>query len=341
MKIKKRYVWLGILMTLILTFALGPRPSYPPIDPDLKPLDLELASLDNHVNSLNSSVEKLKEDNEGRIIWANDTLKEQTEYSVLFLHGFSASPREGYPMVPDFAKRYGFNSYLPLLSGHGVDSDDSFIDISPADLIHSAKDALALNQVLGKKTIIIGSSTGCTLAIYLAAKNPEAIEGMYLFSPNIDLADKTSRFLLYPWGLQFGRWVIGKRRTIEEWANSPSAKFWTTTYRTEGVVALKYLLSQTMTEDVFAGVKQPFYASYYYKNEEECDHVISIPAVKNFFEKTATPPEQKKLVANPDANAHVMTCDLRVSPEVLENTMNEMYQFGEQVIGIRPYAQPH
>lgn len=323
-------------MALVLTFILGPKPSYPSIDPEMKPLDLGLESLEEHVSSLNNSVEKLKPGNGGRIIWANDSAKTQTEYSVLFLHGFSASPREGYPMVPEFAQKYSFNAYLPLLSGHGIDSEDSFVKLSPADLVHSAKDALALNQVLGKKTIVIGSSTGCTLAIYLAAKNPNAIHGMYLFSPNIDLADRTSNFLLYPWGLQMGRWVIGKRRTIEEWANSEHADYWTTTYRTEGVVALKYLLNRTMTDEVFAEVKQPFYASYFYKNDEEKDDVISIPDVERFYEGSGTPSDQKKLVPNAEANAHVMTCDMRVTSEVMNALLEEMHEFGEQVIGLRP-----
>ncbi len=333
---KKKYVWLGIIMAIVLTFILGPKPSYPAMDPELKPLDLKTADLEAHITELNNAVEKLKPDNGGRIIWANDSVPEQTEYSVLFLHGFSASPREGYPMVPEFASRYGFNAYMPLLAGHGIDSEDSFLKITPADLVSSARDALALNQVLGKKTIVIGSSTGCTLAIYLAAKNPESIHGMYLFAPNIDLADKTSNFLLYPWGLQMGRWVIGKRRTIAEWVDTESADFWTTTYRTEGVVALKYLLNQTMTDDVFALVKQPFYASYFYKNEEEKDGVISIPDVQRFFDNTGTPAEKKKLVPNAEANAHVMTCDLRVTPEVMNSVLGEMYEFGEQVIGLKP-----
>ena len=322
------------MAALVLTILLGPRPSYPDADPVMKPLKASLTDLDAHVADLNSKVPKLKPNNEGRILWANDTNKTQTDVSILFLHGFSASPREAYPMVPDFAGKYGCNAYLPLLEGHGIDSEDSFQELTPADLIHSARDALAVSQVLGKRTIVVGSSTGCTLAIYLAAMNPEAIDGMYLFSPNIDLADPTSRFLLWPWGLQMGRMVVGKRRTIEEWIGTESEQYWTMTYRTEGIVALKYLLKNTMTDEVFAKVKQPVYASYYYKDDSLCDHTISIPEIKRFYENLGTPAEQKKLVASPDAGGHVMTCDLRVKPEVMEGMLKDMSDFGEKVLGM-------
>ncbi len=323
-------------MAILSISVWGPKPTYPPVDPIIRPLDMELGELEAHVVSLNESIEHLKPGNEGRIIWANDNFRQRTKYSILFLHGFSASPREGYPLVPLFSKRYGFNAYLPLLAGHGIDSEDSFLELSPADLIHSARDALALSKILGEKTIVIGSSTGCTLAIYLAAMNSEAIDAMYLFSPNIDLADKTSNFLLFPWGMHLGRWVIGKRRTVEEWVNTEAEEYWTTTYRTEGIVALKYLLKKTMTQEVFAKVEQPFYASYYYKSEEEKDGVISIPALRRFFKNTGTAADQKKLIPNADADAHVMTCDLRVTPTVMNSILKEVYDFGEKVIGILP-----
>ncbi len=333
-KRRRRFIWLGILAALVTTFFLGPKPSYPEIQPVVTPSKLSLAELDAHVASLNASVEKLKPDNGSRIIWANDTAKSQTDLSVLFLHGFSASPREGYPVAPEFAKRYGANTYMPRLAGHGIDSDDSFLNTTPADLVHSARDALAIAKVLGKKTVVIGSSTGSTLAIYLAAHNPELIDGMYLFAPNVDLADGSSDMLLWPWGIQIGYAVIGSHFHIRESENPDNFKYWTGTYRTEGLLMLKYLLNETMTDENFEKVKAPVYASYYYQSEDSCDDVISIPDVKHFFETVSTPAEQKRLVPNPDAGEHVMTCDLRIPKPIMDRQLNDMYDFAEKVLGL-------
>ena len=64
---------------------------------------------------------KLKPDNEARILWANDSLKNKTEYSLVYLHGFTASQGEGDPVHRDMAKKFGCNLYLSRLAEHGVD----------------------------------------------------------------------------------------------------------------------------------------------------------------------------------------------------------------------------
>ena len=43
---------------------------------------------------------------------SNDSLKEKTEYAVVYLHGFSASQEEGDPVHYDFAKKFGCNLFL-------------------------------------------------------------------------------------------------------------------------------------------------------------------------------------------------------------------------------------
>jgi len=338
MKIKKRYIALGLLVTLALVFFLGPKPDYPDIDPVIKPMEISLNQVESHIAALNQAVPNLKPDNGSKIFWANDSVPTQTEYVVVFLHGFSASPREGISLATDFAERYRANLYMPLIEGHGIDSPNSFADLTPADMIHSSRDAIAFAQNLGKKVIVVGSSTGCTLGIYLAAKNPGAIAGLYLFSPNIDLADGTSEILLYPWGESMAEMILGETRTIDEWIGTDSEQYWTCAYSTKGLVALKYMLHETMTDEVFAAIDIPVYLSYYYQDEEKSDHVISIDEAKRFFNAISTPDNKKKITPNGPVGEHVMTCNLRTPQPVLQAIIDDMGAFAEANLGMKKPA---
>lgn len=335
MKLKRRHYVLIVLIGLTMTFILGPKPKYPAYDGKISPIDIPIEQLESFVAEREKKESLLKPGNEAFFQWADGTPR-QTEYAVVFLHGWSASPAAGTPVVTDFAKKYGCNLYTPRISGHGLNTIESFVDTSPADMINSAKEALAIGKVIGKKTILIGSSTGCTLGAYLAAESPEYVHSLLFFSPNIELADNTSNMLLWPWGTVLVRLVIGKYRTIESLAQTPAADFWTTKYRTEGLVSLKYMVRETMKEEIFNKIRQPLYVGYYYKDEENKDATVSIPAMKEFFAQVATPNDQKRMEAIPEAGAHVMLSDIQCLDvkKVTEHTN----AFAEEVLGLKPAA---
>src|SRR5262245_30296332 len=104
--------WFGILMLiLIVVYFLGPKPSAPEYKTDLPVVPTEPALLEKYIRDQEAR-HKLKPDNEARILWLNDSAKKRTEYSVVYLHGFSASQEEGDPVHFDFAQKFGCNLYL-------------------------------------------------------------------------------------------------------------------------------------------------------------------------------------------------------------------------------------
>ncbi|MFR6382415.1 MAG: alpha/beta hydrolase [Odoribacter splanchnicus] len=62
---------------------------------------------------------------------------------------------------------------------------------------------------LGKKVIIMGTSTGCTLALMLAADFPVLVDALILYSPNIKIKNPMAPLLSGPWGLQISGAVHG------------------------------------------------------------------------------------------------------------------------------------
>ncbi len=87
---------------------------------------------------------------------------------------FSASQAEGDPVHRDLAKKYNANLYLSRLAEHGIDrGDSSMINLTAEEYEASAEKALAIAEKLGDEVVVMGTSAGGTLAIYLASRHPE------------------------------------------------------------------------------------------------------------------------------------------------------------------------
>ncbi|MEM9917999.1 MAG: alpha/beta hydrolase [Bacteroidota bacterium] len=330
MKLKKRYL---IPLVLIGGIALGPRPDFPAFDGQVQALSMSLGQLDAFIAEKEAAFD-LKDDNHARIIWA-DSIR-RTEYSVVYLHGFSASPMEGDPIHREFAARYGCNLYLARLTGHGIKGTESFMGLTPAALMESAKEALAIGNLLGEKVILMSCSTGSTLGNFLAAESPDKIYAQMLYSPNIDIADKASNLLTMPWGKQLAKTIIGD---YNQFTVPPGAEqYWTTKYRVEGLLCLKNLLEETMTAETFKKIEQPLYVGYYYKDEEHHDDVVSVEAIKEFFEKVSTPADLKKIDTYPNVDSHVGIN--RFQSKDLDDVRQKTFRFAEEVLKLQPVLPP-
>src|SRR4051794_20092870 len=158
-----------IFLVLILIYWMGPKPSHPQYSKDLALIPDSPAKLEEYVRA-NESQHKLKPDNEARIIWMNDSLKQKTEYAVVYLHGFSSCSKEGDPVHIDFAKKFGCNLYLSRLAEHGIDTTEPLAAYTADKVWNSAKEAYEIGTKIGKKVILMTTSTGGTLALKLAGE---------------------------------------------------------------------------------------------------------------------------------------------------------------------------
>jgi pimeloyl-ACP methyl ester carboxylesterase len=201
-------VFLGLIALVVVIYFSGPKAPIPQVDTMAAAANPNLIALEKEINNTEKSYLNLRENNEARIIWADTSQKKKTPYSVVYLHGFSASQGEGAPMHEDFAKRYGSNLYLARLYGHGLKEEEALLDWTPEKFIESAKRAIAIGEQLGEKVIVMGTSTGCTAALYLASGNPN-IHALINYSPNIDVANQDAWLLTQQWGLQMGRYTNG------------------------------------------------------------------------------------------------------------------------------------
>ncbi len=317
-------------MTIIGIYFLGPRTKFESpklLDTDIK---TSIDQLENQIAAAESAIKDIKPNNHSQIIWA-DSLKQQTEYCLVYLHGFSASQMEGHPIHRDFAKRYGMNLYLPRLEDHGRRDTNSFLTLTPESYLQSAEDALDIAKILGKKVIVMSCSSGGTLAISLAAAG-ENIHSMILYSPNIDIADPMSAALLYPWGKQISNIVMnGDYNRINY--DSSGRKYWNPVYHMNGIFALKSVINDYMTPETFSKIKIPIFMGYYYKDDEHQDKVVSVPRMLEFYDQVSTPADQKKKVSFPASGHHVISSEL-VSKDI-DGLKRETFAWAEKTLGLK------
>ncbi len=322
------------LFALAIAYFVGPRVTYEPITSARieLPAGVNLEGLDNYVAEKESVFPNIRPGNEAKIIWA-DSLKSKTPYSVVYLHGFSASHEEGSPIHLEFARQYGFNLYLSRLANHGLAGEESMTELTPNGLIESAKEAIAIGQLIGDDVIVMSTSTGGTLSIYLAGANPEMIDALILFSPNIEIADQSTKILTKPWGLQLGKMIAGEFRSSQD-SDPLEDQFWTSKYRIEAIAALQKLLEETMTNEVFKAVTQPYFLGYYYKNEQAKDNVVSIETIKKFARSTSTSDEAVRVVEFPNVGEHVVASYIKSKD--LGSVRKSVFEFAEEVLKVEP-----
>lgn len=289
-------------------------------------------NVEKQVEALNKATKNLKPDNEARIIWANPESPAKTKYAVIYLHGFSASCKEGYPTNYDFAKRYGVNMYCPLLAGHGVSDEKPMINLTAEELLESAKQALKIGSQLGDKIILMSTSTGGTLSLKLAADNPW-IYALIMYSPNIDVVDSKAHWLTNKFGYGVAKMVKGEMITYDD-DPLEVQKYWQSKYHINGVRAMTQLLEKTMTPVTFNKVKQPVFVGYYYKNEKEKDPTIRIDAMMEMFDELGTPDNLKQKVAFPNAGCHPIPSG--IYNKHYKDVELKTYEFAEKVLGMKP-----
>lgn len=291
------------LLVLIIVYMLGPKPAAPELSATLPTVPADPLQLEKYI-AANEEAHKLRPNNEARIVWFNDSAKEKTEYAVVYLHGFSASQEEGNPVHLDFAKKFGCNLYLSRLAEHGIDTTEQLVNMTADNLWNSAKEAYAIGKQLGRKVILMTTSTGGTLALQLAADYPE-INSLILMSPNIAINDPNAWLLNNHWGLQIAHLVKGAYNKADD-TTAIYRQYWNTPYRMEAAVQLEELLETTMKASVFEKVKQPVLLLYYYKDEEHQDPVVKVSAMKRMFNQLGTPDSLKREIPVPEAGNHVI-----------------------------------
>ena len=303
------------LALIAIVGLLGPQ-----VDTNISLDDLTLPdNLDLYLSESESRFDDITEGTEKKIIWAGSP-GERSALSIVSFHGFSATRQELSPLADTVAKSLNANLFYTRLAGHGR-GGPGMVDGSVNRWANDANEALQIGHRLGDKVILIGTSTGSTLATWLALQPTNSELGaMILLSPNFYNADSDMRMLLWPWGKQIADTLIGKVRHWES-KNPLHEKYWANDYATSSLLPMMGLV-KTVNDSDIEKINIPTLMIYSSK-----DKTISVPPIRETFARLGS--EEKELFEfndTEDPDYHALAGDL-MSPSSTAVLAEKMSRF--------------
>lgn len=244
---------------------------------------------------------------EKTIIWANPAAKLKTELSVVFIHGFAASRRELSPLIENLAEALNANLFLTRLRGHGRDGN-AMLEGTVNHYLNDAVEALHIGKQLGTKTLVIGNSTGATLATWLAYNYPQDVAQLVLVSPNYGPRRHEANLMLLPWG----KWILyaveGRQYSFDT-QNEFHAKFWTSSFPSEALLPMMGLV-KLVTNGPLHRINMPVLVLY-----DPHDTIVSPALILETYQRFGN--QRKHIIAfehSQDPQHHILAGDI-LSPD--------------------------
>ncbi len=301
----------GIVALLALLIAVLPREavvSPPPFDASGlgEDLDAWLAGGEAAFEDITPGTEK-------RILWAG-ARGAQTPLSVLYLHGFSATSEEVRPVPDRVAEGLGANLVFWRLTGHAR-GGAALAEATAGDWLGDLDQALAVARRAGERVLVIGTSTGGTLAA-LAAADPrlrDGLAGVVFLSPNFGLRASAGRILTWPGVRRWGPWIAGPTRGFQP-MNAGHREFWTIEYPTVALIPMAQTVEAARRADL-EGITTP--ALFLFSDQ---DLVVSPRATRVVAERWGGPAAVEPVTPVPgsDPYFHVIAGDI-LSPAMTED----------------------
>lgn len=203
--------------------------------------ELTLDNLETYLSESENKYPDVIQGTEKKVVWHKPN--EQTDIAVIYLHGFSASRQEITPIPEKLADSLSANLFMTRLRGHGR-SMGTLSSIPYQDWQHDALEAYKIAKLIGKRVIIISTSTGGTLSTWLLNEidNDDVIANVML-SPNFKLKRKSAGIIRYPFGLTIAKLINGPYHSFPV-KNEFAAKYWTEKYKLEAVIPLLALMDE-------------------------------------------------------------------------------------------------
>lgn len=253
-------------------------------------------------------------DTEKQIVWAREA-GSRTDLALVYLHGYSATRQEISPVAETLAQRLGANLFATRLAGHGR-SGAALAAAGLTDWATDIAEAMAIARRLGERIILIGTSTGGSLAV-LAAADPayaEDIDALVMLSPNFEINNPQAWLLDLPYARHYLPAIMGDTR---EWEphNAAHGRFWTTRYPTEALFAMRAV--QTAARDAdHSGIMIP--ALIFYAAD---DQVVEAAATARVIQNWGGRIDSHLIEGADDPSQHVIAGDI-LSPSMTGFTVD-------------------
>lgn len=295
----------ALTLLLVSVFLLGPVNDFGADTPTQRaPAPTALNELDGWLANSEASMQDLRPGTGKGIVWANDE-KKRTPWSVVYIHGFSASRMETAPLADEIAKALGANVFYTRLSGHGLPGE-ALGRATAQDWLADTLEAVRIGEALGEKVLVISCSTGATLATWLGT-GPDAskVSAHVFISPNFGLKNKLSELVNGHWGQQIALAVTGD--SISYTPTDPrESQAWTTVYPTQAIFPMLALVKKVRDSDLSA-FKTPVLVLF-----SAADQTVDPEQIKQAFARLgSTDKTLEAVIYSQSKGQHVLAGEIR------------------------------
>ncbi|MEJ2042591.1 MAG: alpha/beta hydrolase [Reinekea sp.] len=255
------------------------------------------------------------------IHFTNPEKPQKTRYCVLYVHGFSACRQEISPVPEKVAQSLQANYFATRLTGHGIDSE-ALGAAKPSDWIFDITEAFEIARTLGEKIVVISTSTGGTLATWMA-QQPECkkyLAALIMVSPNYGPRHWGSPMFLWPYARLWLPLFSGETYGWDP-DNEGSAKYWTYRYPVTVLYGMSALVQVVRHSDVEQITTPSLF--FYADNDQTVKSRFTDEVFRRWGAKV------KHRIAVPEESAgsnHVTTGDI-VRPTTTESFVSEILSF--------------
>lgn len=313
-------VFVTSIIAVVAIYFLGPRAS-DRASVSFKPSEIG-EDLDTYLAQKESRVPDIREGLQKEIVWADPQTKEKTAYSIVYIHGFSASKEEIRPIPDRVADRLQANLYYTRLQGHGR-TGDAMAEGTLSGWLNDVAEALTIGRRIGDKTIVIATSTGATLAAWGSLTHSDMMAGTHalvLFSPNFGPNAVGSFLLAAPFAEHFVPWLLGPTYGTNAGASAKEDHAWTLSYASKALIPMAAAVDAVNRLDPSTNTIPTLFI-YAMK-----DKTVDAAKTETVYEAWAEPKSRILIEASGDPNFHVNAGDI-ISPENNDSVTNDILEW--------------
>lgn len=296
-----------LIVALLATVAYlaGPRNALGPLDPTTRiPPPQSVSAVDDWLRISESAYTDIKPGNAKGIVW-NSAAHQRTPWSVVYLHGFSASRLETAPLAETVAKALGANVFYTRFTGHGRQGV-AMGEATAQDWMADTLEAVAIGQTIGERVLVISCSTGATLATLLATSSDgQRVSAHAFISPNFGPKNKKAELINGPWGKQIALALEGDTRGWAP-ANAAEANAWSSRYPTRALFPMMAVVKTARDSDL-SKFKTPLLVLY-----SDQDETVDPAETRAAFARIGTARKTLETITYSKARGqHVLVGDIK------------------------------
>ncbi len=265
---------LVIAVIVVLWFALRVRLNPVP-NRIAVPETSNLTELQSWLNQREAEVPGLIEGTAAHISFHDEDSPAPTPICFLYVHGFSATWPETAPVTEHLASRNGANVMQARLAGHGLGPEGME---TPAEAWLTSLDmSWQIARQLGERVVIVATSTGVPLSIWLTSQ-PEVstrVAALLCMSPNFGIHSRYDFLLTAPFSRYWIHYAVGAEQAWDP-MNEAQAKAWTYRYSTRALIEMQKVVDWVRRQNL--GARNVPMAMMLMKNDPTIDPAHAIDA---------------------------------------------------------------